>query len=258
MKKTLKKLLLKLFDPIASKLGYVKNEKLQPSHSKNTLLHDFFSTLKSLGFAPRHIVDVGANHGAWTRKALKYFPTSRYTLLEPQVWMKDSIKDLLDNNPQINFHAVGAGKESGIFKFTIVDRDDSCSFAYSEEEAKAKGFKQIEIPVTTLNELLVKEEVPDLIKIDAEGLDLQVLEGANDFFGKTEIFMVEASIMSNSIDNTVKNVIDFMDKKGYQLFDITDLNRPFSLPVLWLAELVFIKKDGNINSKIEKAIALNL
>jgi hypothetical protein len=31
-------------------------------------------------------------------------------------------------------------------------------------------------------------------KIDAEGLDLEVLKGASNYFGKTEIFMVEAGV----------------------------------------------------------------
>jgi hypothetical protein len=39
-----------------------------------------------------------------------------------------------------------------------------------------------------------------------------------------------------------------MNEKGYRLFEITDINRPFQLQVLWLAELVFVKKNGIIDS----------
>ena len=46
-----------------------------------------------------------------------------------------------------------------------------------------------------------------------------------------------------------------MDKKGYSLFEITDLNRPFQPQVLWLVELAFVKKQGIIDSyKIDFAI----
>jgi hypothetical protein len=41
-----------------------------------------------------------------------------------------------------------------------------------------------------------------------------------------------------------------MDSKGYRVFEITDINRPFSNRVLWLVELAFIRKNGyfdNIN-----------
>jgi hypothetical protein len=43
-------------------------------------------------------------------------------------------------------------------------------------------------------------------------------------------------------------MINYMADKGYMLFDITDLNRPFKPNVLWLMELVFIRKDGIINN----------
>lgn len=141
--------------------------------------------------------------------------------------------------------------KKGSFLFTIVDRDDSCSFRYTKEEALEAGFKQLEIPVVTLNELLFESKisVPDIIKIDAEGLDIEVLKGASDFFGKTEIFMVEAGVVNKLFHNSFLELINFMNNKGYRLFEITDLNRPFDLKVLWLVELVFVKKGGFIDSQ---------
>src|SRR4051794_33082463 len=197
MKKRIRSILIKLFQPLAYKLGY-------PAKDSNSLLHLFFTNLKSFGFNPVHIVDIGANHGVWTRVSLKHFPNAYYTLLEPQYWLKSSIEDLLTTNKKINFYGVGAGAAAGSFKFTIHDRDDSCSFKYTEEEAHQRGFKQIDLKVMTLNELLANNKLsaPDIIKTDAEGWDIEVLKGASDFFGKTEIFMVEASIFCKSYNNT--------------------------------------------------------
>lgn len=251
MKKILKKLLIKLLNPINEKLGYRRQHQFINPYSKNTLLNNLFENFKQMGFEPKHIIDVGANHGTWTREILKFVPDAYFTLIEPQKWLQTSFQDLLDNNNKITYHAVGAGKQKGSFNFTIVDRDDSCSFKYSEEEAKAKGFEQVEIHVITLNDL-VKEQnnsipFPDLVKIDAEGLDIEVLDGASDLLGKTEVFMVEVAVFSKSFENTAQKMINYMSEKGYVLFDITDLNRPFKPSVLWLMELVFVKKDGVLN-----------
>jgi FkbM family methyltransferase len=255
MKKIIKRIVLRLIHPIATKLGYTRGTNA-PSikvdeFNKNALLNTLFTNFKTMGFYPKHIVDIGANHGTWTRETLKYFPDAHYTLLEPQHWLKDSVQDILDVNSKVQFHPVGAGANEGSFQFTIVDRDDSCSFRYTEEEAKAAGFEQIEIPVVTLNQLLFNNKlpIPDIIKIDAEGLDIEVLKGASNFFGKTEVFMVEAGIVNKLFDNSFLKLINFMDEKGYRLFEITDLNRPFDPPVLWLVELAFIKKNGIIDSK---------
>lgn len=241
---------MKVIESIFLKLGYKRNK--ERNNDKNDLLLNFYNTLKQFGFNPKHIVDIGANHGTWTREALRHFPDAYYTLLEPQGWLKNSMLDLLENNNKISFHPVGAGEKSGSFNFTIVDNDDSCSFRYTKEEALKGGFKQIEIPVVTLNDLLANSElpVPDIIKIDAEGLDIEVLKGASNFLGKTEVFMVEAGVVNKIFSNSFLKLINFMDENNYRLFEITDLNRPFTPTVLWLVELVFIKKNGFLDSKI--------
>jgi len=257
MKKTLKKIFFKIAEGTFDKLGFErkKSNKLDTtSQKKNVLLQTFFTNLKMMGFTPKHIIDVGANHGTWTRETLKYFNEAHYTLIEPQEYLKPSFQDLLDSNSKINYLAAGAGSKAGSFKFTIVDRDDSCNFRYSEEEAQKMGYNQIDIPIITLNELVKSSDkpFPDLVKIDAEGLDIEVLEGASDLFGKTEIFMVEAGVVIKEFENSFLKIINYMDEKGYRLFEITDLNRPFTPKVLWLVELAFVKKNGFVDSyKIE-------
>ncbi len=249
MKKVIKKALGRLLSPLIRRLGYTKDA--QDTNEKEFLLDNFFSILKKIDFDPKHIVDVGANHGTWTRKALKYFPDAYFTLLEPQKWLEDDVKDLLSLNPKIKFHPVGAGSTAGVFKFTIAGRDDSSTFRLTEEEIKNSGLRQIDVRVVTLNEFVKAEDlpVPDLIKIDAEGLDLEVVKGASDFFGKTEVFMVEASVSVKEFQNDLLNVISTMNEYGYSLFEITDLNRPLDTPVLCLAELVFVRKKGFIDSQ---------
>lgn len=252
MKKKTKNIFFKFSRPIFNKLGYQRKvEQSAPlPEGKNLLLQTLFTNIKKMGLSPKHIVDIGANHGTWTREVLQYFPDAHYTLIEPQEWLKPSFQDLLDTNSKIAYHAVGAGSENGSFKFTIVDRNDSCSFRYTEEEANKMGYKQVEIPIITLNDLVKSNNlpIPDIVKIDAEGLDIEVLKGANELFGKTEIFMVEAGVVIKEFDNSFLKMINFMDENGYRLFEITDLNRPLALKVLWLVELAFVKKNGIIDS----------
>lgn len=244
LKKAIKKAAKRVLKPLIKKLGFIDED------DKNRLQHIFFNNLKKVGFKPKHIVDIGANKGTWTREIYKVFPNSYYSLIEPQKQLSVHFQDIL-TKPNVVFYPFGVGSKSGVFKFTIANRDDSCSFNYSEKQAKELGFNQVDIEIKTLNELLVNNSdwpIPDIIKIDAEGLDLEVLKGASDFHGKTEIFLVEAAVYEKEFENTVANVISYMDQIGYKLFEITDLNRPFSPALLWLIELVFIKKEGIIDS----------
>ena len=70
--------------------------------------------------------------------------------------------------------------------------------------------------------------------------------------GKTEVFMVEAAVGCKVLTNSLLKMVNYMNDNGYVLFDITDLNRPFSIEILWLTELVFVKKNGILdNYKVE-------
>jgi FkbM family methyltransferase len=258
MKSLIKRILGKIFHPLAIRIGYHKNLPVSEglSDGKDVLLDNFYDSLHKIGFPVKHIVDVGANHGTWTRKALEHFPDAWFTLLEPQNWLKEHIKDLLDTNKKISFHGIGAGEKEGSFKFTIVERDDSCSFRFTEEEARLGGYKQIDIPVVTINSLLRESmaPIPDIIKIDAEGLDIEVVKGSSNYYGKTEIYMVEAGVMAAVLKNSVLNMINFMESVGYKLYDITDLNRTLKNNALWLVELVFIKKGGTIDNAVNSYV----
>lgn len=228
------------------KLGY-RIVRIEDRPRPSEGLEPFFILLRRLGFAPKHILDVGANHGLWTREAIRFFPDAHYTLVEPQDYLQSHIQDLIDRGCKIQWINAGASDRSGTLLFTITKRDDSCSFAYSEEQAHAAGFQQTTVPVKTVNEIVASAsgDLPDMVKIDAEGLDLKVLAGASDLFGKTEIFLVEAVLRGGGgYDNTVVEVIQFMANTGYRLLDITDLNRSPKHGVLWLCELAFLK-DGS-------------
>lgn len=248
MKRIIKKILLRGGAPLFKKLGLVPKAKINVGAQKLNLLHTFYGILNHVNFYPKHIIDVGANHGTWSREILEFFPKAQITMLEPQHWLKPSVEELLQNK-NVKLFNVGAGDKNATLKFTIVDRDDSCNFRITSEEAQARGFKQVDVPIVTLNSLVKDNQlsIPDLLKIDAEGIDLKVLEGASDFLGITEIILVEAAVNNNVFDNTFLKVINYMEQKNYRLFEITDLNRPFPNQALWLVEIVFILKGGKLD-----------
>jgi FkbM family methyltransferase len=230
------------------KLGY-RIVKIEDGPRPSEGLDPFFILLRRFGFAPKYILDVGANRGLWTREALKFFPEAHYTLVEPQDYLKTYIQDLLEGGGKIEWINAGASDQAGTLPFTITNSDGSCSFAYSEEEARAAGFQQRMVPIKTVNEIVALRggPLPEMVKIDAEGLDLKVLAGASELLGKTDLFLVEAVLRGGrGYDNTVAEVIKFMANAGYHLLDITDLNRSPKHGVLWLCELAFLRNGSSL------------
>jgi FkbM family methyltransferase len=255
MKKKIKSLIKK----VANKLGYqiLKKEKsnnfplnklvvnIKANH-KNNLLDNFFTILRNQNYYPETIYDIGANTGTWTEECLKYFPDTTYYLFEPQINLKKDIDLRFKNLKNIQLFSVGVGNVNDELNFTIHERDDSCSFSFSEQEAKNRGFEQIKIPIVKLDSFVKENNLkkPSILKVDAEGLDLEVLEGADNLLQHAEIIMVEVAVVNKRLKNTALEMLNYLDDKGFRLFDITDINRPFSNNVLWLSEFVFIKKNG--------------
>ncbi|MGH9744587.1 MAG: FkbM family methyltransferase [Candidatus Acidiferrales bacterium] len=210
-----------------------------------------FPLLKRFGFAPKHVIDVGANRGNWTRAALRYFPNASYTLVEPQDELKVHIQDLLDRGDGIRWINAGAGEKSGCLPFLISPRDDSSTFVEEEHGVPTRAIRRINVAVRTLDEILSTLDlpIPDMVKIDAEGFDLKVLSGASSLIGKTQIFFIEAAVCCG-YENRVSEVVGRMAKSGYELLDLTDINRSPKYGVLWLFELVFLKKGSRLLASV--------
>lgn len=225
---------------------------LGSQNDKNNLLSNFYKILIAQNFNPDCIFDIGANKGTWTKECMKYFPNAKYVLFEPQSNLKNEINNCLKGHNNYTLYSLGVGNKDGELLFTYHDRDDSCTFNISESEASKKGYKQVKTKIVKLD-TFVKEEnlpTPNILKIDAEGIDLDVLNGASELLNKNvEIVLVEVGILNNHIQNTALNVLKYMDNVNYKLFDITDLNRPFKNGALWLCEFVFIKKNGLLDKE---------
>ncbi|MBU3822754.1 FkbM family methyltransferase [Flavobacteriaceae bacterium XHP0103] len=243
IKKSIKRLGYSLVKDNHSKSGKIN---INNTYGKNNLLANFYSQLLKQNYEPSVIYDIGANKGTWTKECLKYFPNATYYLFEPQINLKDDIDSLLSDKKNVQLFSVGVGNTNGELDFTIHKRNDSCSFRFSEAEAIQRGFKQIKVPIFKLDDFAIENNLmnPSILKIDAEGLDIEVLQGANNLVKKTEIIMIEVGVMNKNINNSVLKVMNYLDQIGFRFFDITDLNRPFKNNVLWLCEFVFIKKDG--------------
>ncbi len=219
-------------------------------NGKNNLLSNFYSILKKEQFEPKCIYDIGAHKGNWTMECMNYFPNAKYILFEPQPDLRTEITKTLNGKNNYTLFSVGVGNKDSQLLFTYHDRADSCTFNITEKEALKKGYRQVITPIVKLDNFVKFNNLPkpEILKIDAEGIDLEVLDGALDILKESaEIVLVEVGILNSHFQNSALNVMNYMEKENFKLFDITDLNRPFNNGALWLCEFVFIKKNGRLD-----------
>ena len=220
-------------------------------------LNAFLTALRGLGFNPKHIIDVGANRGVWTRTVSRYFPTAHYTLMEPQIRFRNRVKDIEQAGISITWLHAGAGDKHGRLMLHVPTCDTSASFVPITESADGKVIDRLEVDILPLDDVVARSPhpMPDLVKIDAEGFDIRVIEGAKSLHGKTEVFMVEVAVFDRKAENTLLNTISIMDRIGYAPLDITDMNRCAKSGVLWLIEVPFLRKDSALWARIPPYLA---
>jgi FkbM family methyltransferase len=210
----------------------------------NPDLNQFLVMLKGIGYYPEVILDIGANKGNWTRSANSVFPDAYIVMFEPQSELNIYLSDLIRKS-NIKLVNKGVGSSTAKHYMSKVGRHDSATFR--ELNSGIKEVEKFEVDVITLDEFISESKIkPNIIKIDAEGMDLEVLKGASFSLRSCEIILVEASVAAD-FDNSVFKVLEFMSDMGYKLFDITDLNRLHNTGCLVLVELAFIRIGSGLD-----------
>jgi len=206
-----------------------------------------FEQIAKKGFNPTHIIDVGAHKGGWSRDAHEVFPKCAFTLIEPQIEMKPYLDRFCSLAKSARWHLAGAGATQGELPLTITPDAAGSSFVYPEHAAKEAGLERRLVPVVTLDAICEQstQAVPEIVKIDAEGFDLEVMRGSQNLIGVTELFFLEVPLFDYwPTDLSFHTAISFMREHGYEPYDITDLNRRPSDWALALAEIAFAKRAG--------------
>lgn len=121
-------------------------------------------------------VDVGANRGQLLRDALRLAPRARHVAFEP---IPQLAEELARAFPAVDCRALALGASAGTASFCHFTRLDGWSgLVRNPEISDEQGAPVfIEVPVSTLDAELAPL-APALVKIDVEGGELAVLEGA--------------------------------------------------------------------------------
>jgi len=208
----------------------------------------FLEDIRARGFNPRGIIDVGAHRGDWSREALSIFPNTPTILIEPQDEMQIYLVELAKTASSCHIVKAGAGREAGELVQTIWEDYAGSSFLPPASAELERVGKQRKANIVKLDKLLAEdfpEFIPDLVKLDIQGFELEALSGADSLFGRTEMFILEVSLFPFMPGMPIaREVIAFMAARGYELYDILGFGRRPYDGALGQMDPAFVKKDG--------------
>jgi FkbM family methyltransferase len=206
------------------------------------------NNLKKLGYRPDVIIDVGAYQGAWTVQANEIFKNSKYLMIEAQASKEKYLKELVDVNINIDYKICLLGKEYNP-KQVFYELETGSSVYYEQTDFKRNI---VHYEMNTLDAVVNEKKLEGefFIKLDVQGAEIDILEGAKDTLGKTNFILLETSLLNYNLGAPlIADIIEYLNEKQFVLFDICDQLRKDD-GVLFQVDLIFSRKDSSIRKEV--------
>lgn len=196
--------------------------------------------LKRLNFHPKTIVDVGVGYG--TPHLYEAFPEAHLLLIEPVAEFQPAVTRILSKR-QGTHVSTAIGAQPGIANLHVIPTDPQNSSLFERGPLEQDGAPRSTrpIPIQTLDQVLGDHPCPRPygVKIDTEGAELEVIEGATETLRHTEFVIAEVAVpprFDGGYD--FAQYIAAMDRHGFAVCDILDIGRSPDSTVTFL-DLVF-------------------
>ncbi len=234
------------------KLGYeIWHKSVMPGTGS---MERIINNMKKKGLCCSSILDIGANRCQWSREIKSIFPYAKFYLIEPQLEMQKALDKFCLDYPDSSYFLVGAGSDCGEATLTVWPGElkEASTFTIPEYPGltyQSENFhaEQRRLPIVTIDSLLAQQKIslPELVKLDVEGFELEVLKGASKLFGYVEAFVLEVILLPTEANPPMfHEVIQFMAERNYVLYDFPGFGHRNSDRSLALMNIVFVKKDS--------------
>jgi FkbM family methyltransferase len=195
-------------------------------------------------FHPATIVDVGVADG--TGSLYEAFPDAYLVLVEPLTEFAGNSREILAkrNGRHIPMALGGAQGSKTIF----VEPGDSLKSSFYERcEIERTGEVRIarEVEVTTLDAIASEFSFPRPygLKLDTEGMELEILSGASNFLRDTIFVIAEVSVAHRFEGSySFEQLIGRMSESGFEVCDLLDIGRAGPSADVTFIDLLFRRR----------------
>ena len=171
----------------------------------------------------KKVVDIGANVGFVSIPVAKALLSGEIIAIEPVPSTYSQLKANIDVNRLTNVSArnFAIGSRDGeLILDNTVETDDSSGFW---RQVDALSSTSITVPAISLDTVIQECRRIDLLKIDAEGMELEILRGAKDSLHpmKVKNLMVELTYVNTGICKESSEVVHLLRSRGYKIYRVS-------------------------------------
>jgi FkbM family methyltransferase len=202
------------------------------------------------GFAPKTIIDAGANVGEWTILAREIFPAAEIHMIEPQTGCASELQSIASTSSLIRFHQVAVTRP-GVPQVSMTGGGPlrRGTGAWVLEYADPSPGEQV-CEATTLDDLITTDaSSPILLKLDLEGHEMAALEGAESLLHRVEVIVTEVSLfdINDSHRPLLADILGFLKARDFDLYDVASLSARARDGRLRQADVVFVRHDSSLS-----------
>lgn len=222
-----------------------------------------FRHLQRLGLDLLHFFDIGASIGRWSSRVSQDFPHATFNLFEPLIAhcpsYREKMETTLARHPAFRLHKVALGSECGK-SWMYLYPDNLVGSTALPLSTTPPDAQRIQVDMLTIDYVVQEFElpIPQVIKMDTQGCELNILQGATNTLPRVDILLLECWLTRAYGESTplLLEVADWLREFHFHLWDLGNAWRD-PRGVLVAQDCLFLNARSKV-SRLRDEIPLEL
>lgn len=213
---------------------------------------DILIRIANLGFNPELIFDVGAYQGDFTKFCIKVWPKTNLACFEVLPHKVIELRNLAADNPAIQVFPMllGSRSQDQVAFYQLDNKAETSSSVLNAHISFNVSPKYY--PMSTVDEIVNNQlngRVPDLLKMDVQGYELEVLKGAEKSLDKIQVILAEVNFLDIYKGSPLlAEMITWLDARNFVAYDISGFWRRPLDQALFQADFIFVQREHFIRA----------
>lgn len=179
------------------------------------------------------VIDVGANVGNWTDSCRTLLKPQRIVCFEPQPSCAAILRQRFSHAPEVDVRALAIGRGEGRCNLQCWPASElSTTKSLGERGRMLHAINEEQIPTnievqqSSLDEELRQVDEIQILKVDVQGAEMDVVEGAQEVLNRTSCLVIEVLLARDYYDDSASCTMLLREIEGRTALRLINISRP--------------------------------